>query len=226
MPDHAGHGASARLFRPFGVSDIADDTELLLAHLDIERLDVVGLSLGGMVALELALRHPTRIQRLVVANSFDKTATPEFGSMAEGWATVFERPHGPVTRLEQNWLASVSPSFQATADGMRTYQIWHGIAATSDGASLAHVARGMTTFDVSTRIAELAMPILFIAGSLDKMSPPEFSRRMAAQATHGKLSIIEGAAHISNADSSDEFTARLLAFLQTDHAAADLRADD
>ncbi|MBL3595070.1 alpha/beta fold hydrolase [Rhodovulum sulfidophilum] len=213
VPDHAGHGASDPLTAPFGVADIADDTEQLLARLGIETLDVVGLSLGGMVALELAVRRPTGIGRLVVANSFDNTATPEFRAMSEGWASVFEQPHGPVTRLEQNWLVSVSETFRNTPEGMRTYQVWHGIAATSHGPSLAHVARGIADFDISGRLAELAMPTLFIAGELDRMSPPDLSRRMAEKTPQAKLCVIEGAAHISNADSPDDFTARLLRFL-------------
>ncbi|MGQ8631011.1 alpha/beta fold hydrolase [Agrobacterium sp. DKPNP3] len=214
VPDHAGHGASARLSSPFSVADIADDTQRLLAYLGVDDLDVVGLSLGGMVALELALRQPSRIRRLVVANSFCKTDTPEFKAMAEGWASVFEQANGPEARLEQNWLVSVSPSFQATPEGIRTYQVWHGIAATSDGGSLAQVARGITTFDVSSRLRELSMPILFIAGSIDRMSPPELSHHMAMQTPNSEVTVIQGAAHISNADSPDHFTTRLLAFLQ------------
>lgn len=214
VPDHAGHGASARLAAPFGIADIADDLESLLAQLSIETLDVVGLSLGGTIALELALRHPTRIRRLAVANSFDTTATPAFRSMAEGWATVFDRPHGPIERLEQSWPSLVSETFQSTPDGLRTYQVWHGVAAMADGHSLAHVARGMCAFDVTGRIADLAMPTLFISGSLDEMSPPALSARMAKQASQGRHKMIEGAGHISNADSADEFNARLLDFLQ------------
>jgi 3-oxoadipate enol-lactonase len=151
VPDHAGHGASGRL-RPLGVADIADDTERLLATLGIDRLDVVGLSLGGMVALELALRHPGRIGRLVVANSFFQTTSPAFQAMAEDWANIFESPHGPVSRFEQSWPALVSPAFQNSPEGIRTYQAWHGIAATCDGASLAKVARAITDFDVLDRI--------------------------------------------------------------------------
>jgi 3-oxoadipate enol-lactonase len=214
VPDHAGHGASAKLSAPVGVGDLADDVESLLEHLGIETLDLVGLSLGGMVALELALRHPARIGRLVVANSFDNTATPAFQAMAEAWAAIFERPHGPVERLEQSWPSLVSPAFQATPDGFRTYQVWHGIAATVDGASLAHVARGIGAFDVSEQIAWLAMPALFIAGSLDKMSLPEVSRHMAERAPHGQYSVIEGAAHISNVDSTEAFSTRALDFLR------------
>lgn len=166
-----------------------------------------------MIALELALRDPERIGRLVVANSFDKTSTPVFHALAEGWATIFERPGGPVQRLEQSWPSLVSPAFQTTPEGLRTYQVWHGIAATADGASLAHVARGIGAFDVTERIASLAMPTLFMAGNLDGMSPPETSHRMAERAPQGRYAEIDGAAHISNVDSADRFSARLLEFL-------------
>jgi CP family cyanate transporter-like MFS transporter len=192
VPDHAGHGASGPVDRPFGVGDLADDIEVLLAGLGIDRLDVVGLSLGGMVALELALRHPAMIGRMVVANSFPATTDPAFAAMAQGWATVFEQPHGPVLRLESSWPSLVAPDFQGTAEGMRTYQVWHGIAATADGASLAQVARGVVGFDVTHRLADLACPTLFLSGSLDRMSPPGISRAMAGQAPHGAFALIEG----------------------------------
>lgn len=214
VPDHAGHGASSKLSAPFGVGDLADDIEALLTQLGVETLDLGGLSLGGMIALELALRHPARIGRLVVANSFDKTATPAFQEMAEGWAKIFERAHGPIERMEQSWPSLVSPAFQKTPEGIRTYQVWHGIAATTHGQSLAHVARGIASFDVSEQVARLAMPALFIAGSLDGMSLPEVSQLMAARAPHGTCAVIEGAAHISNVDSAGAFTSRLLDFLR------------
>lgn len=218
VPDHAGHGASEQLSVPFGVADIADDSEQLLAALGIGKLDIVGLSLGGMVALELALRYPDRFGRIVVANSFPRTTSPEFKVMAEGWATTFERHHGPVTRFEQNWPSLVSPAFQNSPEGMRTYQVWHGIAATSDGASLANVARGITGFDALERIADLIMPALLIAGSEDRMSPPSYSRMMAQRISEGTYVEIAGAAHISNVDSSDAFNTHMLTFLHDNRA--------
>lgn len=118
-------------------------------------------------------------------------------------------------RLEQSWPSLVSPAFQTTPEGLRTYQVWHGIAATANGMSLAHVARGITMFDMTDRLADLAMPTLFIAGGLDRMSPPELSHQMADAAGQGRYACIPAAGHISNVDSADAFSELLLQFLSS-----------
>jgi len=216
VPDHAGHGASGKLDRPFSVSDLAGDVLSLLDHLALDSADVIGLSLGGMVAMEIALTHPERVRKLVVANSFYTTATDEFRTMAEGWATTFRSEDGPLKRLEGIWPMNVNETFRASSDGMKTYQVWHGLAATADGPSIAHVAEGIVGFDISTALASLSMPVLFIAGDHDRMSPPAVSQRMASQVSRSEYVEIAGAAHISNVDSADQFSKAVLAFLCAD----------
>ena len=213
IPDHAGHGASGRVDRPFGVDDIARDVLALLDHLSVETADLVGLSLGGMVALHIALNRPDRIRRLAVANSFDTTATDEFRAMAQSWASIFRGEDGPVTRLERSWPMLVNEPFQTSEEGMRTYQVWHGIAATADGPSLAYVSEGIIGFDVTDRLASMSRPVLFIAGGKDRMSVPVISQRMAASAPQSRYAELTDAAHISNVDSSDAFNRTLIPFL-------------
>jgi pimeloyl-ACP methyl ester carboxylesterase len=62
-----GHGHTADIDRVPTYPDLADDVVALLDHLGVERADVFGFSLGGLVAIELGLRHPTRVDRLVLA---------------------------------------------------------------------------------------------------------------------------------------------------------------
>jgi pimeloyl-ACP methyl ester carboxylesterase len=64
-----GHGHTADIDRPFTYEQFADDTAALLTHLEIERADAYGYSLGGGVALQLGLRHPGRVRKLVVASA-------------------------------------------------------------------------------------------------------------------------------------------------------------
>ena len=64
-----GHGHTADVDRPISYEQMADDAAALLAHLGIDRADVVGYSMGGGVALQVAIRHPDAVRRLVVASA-------------------------------------------------------------------------------------------------------------------------------------------------------------
>jgi pimeloyl-ACP methyl ester carboxylesterase len=64
-----GHGHTADIDRPFSYEQFADDTAALLGHLRIDHADVYGYSLGGGVAIQLALRHPGRVRKLVIASA-------------------------------------------------------------------------------------------------------------------------------------------------------------
>jgi pimeloyl-ACP methyl ester carboxylesterase len=65
-PEMQGHGRTADVDRPLSYEQMADDTAALMHELGVERADVVGYSMGGGIALQLAIRHPGRVRRLVV----------------------------------------------------------------------------------------------------------------------------------------------------------------
>jgi pimeloyl-ACP methyl ester carboxylesterase len=67
--EQQGHGHTADIDRPITYEQMADDTAALLAHLDVGEADVFGFSMGGGVALQLAIRHPAVVRRLVVASA-------------------------------------------------------------------------------------------------------------------------------------------------------------
>src|SRR5215212_6517602 len=69
VPEMQGHGRTADVDRPITYEQMADDTASLIAHLGIEQADVVGFSMGGATALQLAIRHPAVVRRLVVASA-------------------------------------------------------------------------------------------------------------------------------------------------------------
>jgi 3-oxoadipate enol-lactonase len=214
VPDHAGHGASARIDSPLTIEELAGDVTALLDHLDIECAAIVGLSLGGLIAIELALTEPTRVERLVLANSFPSTATDAFRTLADQWASTFRSEDGPVKRFEAAWPFNVSASFRASKSALPIWQTWHAIAAMSDGESLANVAQGIVNYDATDRLANIAKPTLVIAGSDDRISPPSISESMSTQIRGARYVEIAGAAHISNVDSASAFNDAVLAFLK------------
>ncbi|WP_322048090.1 alpha/beta fold hydrolase [Paraburkholderia sp. J67] len=213
VPDHAGHGASARIGAPLGIEDLAQDVIALLDHLDIESAHLVGLSLGGLIAIELALTASARVDTLVLANSFPSTSTDAFRALADQWASTFRGNDGPVKRFEGAWPSNVSAPFRASDAGIATWQTWHAIAAMADGESLAYIAQGIVGYDSTNRLSTIEKPTLVIAGSDDRISPPSISRDMSLQLQCAKYVEIEAAAHISNVDSADAFNAEMIAFL-------------
>ena len=68
--EQQGHGHTADIDRPLSFEQMADDTAALLGHLGVEKVDVFGFSNGGNVAMQLAIRHPERVRRLVVGSVF------------------------------------------------------------------------------------------------------------------------------------------------------------
>src|SRR3712207_6215021 len=64
-----GHGRTADIDRPLSYEQMADDVAALLGHLGIERADVFGYSMGGAAALQVAIRHPEVVRKLVVASA-------------------------------------------------------------------------------------------------------------------------------------------------------------
>ena len=69
VPEMQAHGHTADVDRPLTYEGMADDTAALMHHLGIDEADVLGYSMGGGVALQLAIRHPDRVRRLVVASA-------------------------------------------------------------------------------------------------------------------------------------------------------------
>jgi pimeloyl-ACP methyl ester carboxylesterase len=69
VPEQQGHGRTADVDRPITYEQMADDTAAMARHLQIDHADVVGYSMGGGIALQLAIRHPALVRRLVVASA-------------------------------------------------------------------------------------------------------------------------------------------------------------
>jgi pimeloyl-ACP methyl ester carboxylesterase len=106
------HGHTADIDRPFSYEQFADDTAALLSHLGVDRADVYGYSLGGAVALQLGLRHPERVRKLVIASaSFSSDGLyPEVVRRHRTHHTCDVRRHALASRLQPDRPRSVRVS--------------------------------------------------------------------------------------------------------------------
>ena len=84
-PDFRGHGASAKPPGPYSIAQFASDTAGLIRHLGLDEVDVVGISLGGMVGFQLAADSPELLQRLVAVNAIPTFEITRFSQRIEVW---------------------------------------------------------------------------------------------------------------------------------------------
>jgi pimeloyl-ACP methyl ester carboxylesterase len=172
-PEQQGHGHTADLDRPLSFEQMADDTATFLEQLGVEQADVLGFSNGGMVALQLALRHPGLVRRLVLCSSFFAHDGLDPG-MRRGLehATPADMP----APLREAYLAA-SPR--------------------PDLASFVRkIVAMMTSFaDVpEERLRTVRAPTLVMMGDRDVVSV-EHAARLARLVPAGELAVFPGSAH-------------------------------
>ncbi|UFH51102.1 alpha/beta fold hydrolase [Pseudomonas sp. KNUC1026] len=220
VPDLLGHGASSPATQTFTPAEQASQLHALLHHIGVPQASVVGLSLGGMVALSWALIAPEQVQRLVVAGSFGHLQTPQLQTMLHAWKAEFCAEGGAVQRFEQSWPLLVGDAFAASEAGLSWYQAWHAQAAQAHGESLAYWCQGMHSYDLREALPALAMPTLVLSSSEDLISPPAEGSWIAERIQPARHTVLPGAGHVFNVPLAKAFNQAVLEFLSEGHADA------
>jgi 3-oxoadipate enol-lactonase len=206
--DTRGHGKSSVPCGRIGFPELVADVVALMDHHGIDRADCMGLSLGGMTGLGVALHSPDRVRRLVCCNARADAPEP-FVKMwagriaqikAEGLRSLFsdtlERWVGPAYRQDADGVARLAAMFDRTSE--RGY---------------VSCAEALQTLDYRRSLPRLAVPALFVAGSDDLAAPPETMREMAQATPGAAIGVIAGARHLSNVDMPAKFRAAVQPFL-------------
>lgn len=204
--DLRGHGRSTTPPGDWTVTDLADDIAAILDHLQIERADVAGISLGGQTALAFALRHPDRLDRLVVANTGARIGSVE--SWTDRATTVREQGLEAIAdTVIDGWL---TPPFATAHPEIRAALRESFLAADPEGYAACCLSLAHT--DLRPQLAEIAAPTLVIASPGDKGTTTEVLRVIADGVPHATYAEVPGA-HLTAVESPDEFAASVLAHL-------------
>lgn len=214
--DHRGHGGSDAPPGPYTLAEMADDAERLLAEFEGEgRRSVVwvGLSLGGMVGQELALRHPQRLKALVLAHT-----SGGFG--AEGQAQWRQR----IAAIEQGGLEAVVDATLQRWFGPATHAEhpalvarWRRRVLSTPLAGYLGACHAVMHVDTLGRLPQLRLPTLVIAGSADASTPPAMAQAIAQAVPDAQLVVLEGAAHLGALEQPAAFESALRGFLARLH---------
>ena len=203
-----GHGVSDLPRGRVTIERLGQDLLALLDHLDIERAVVCGCSLGGVIALWLAVNRPDRLTGVVLANTGAKIGTNE--SWDARIAAV--RAGGTTAVRDQVVGRFLTPEFRARDPGT-TSLIAEMIEATSDAGYIA-ACEALRTIDLRRDAGRVRVPVLIVGSERDQSTPPELSRDLHASIDDSELVMIADAAHLSNVEQAALFNAALVRFLQ------------
>jgi 3-oxoadipate enol-lactonase len=211
--DHPGHGSSELPEQPCTVDGLARGLLGLLDELGLDRVSVCGVSLGAMVAMELAVEAPERVDRLVLACTSAHLGPPDpWHERArvvrdEGMEAIAD---AVVARWFTSELAERDPETIARFRAMLT-------ASPPEG--YARGCEALAAWDARQRIAEIAAPTLVVAGADDRAVPLERAELVASRIPGARLRVLEQAAHLPNVEQAEAFTGALLEHLGQEVAA-------
>ncbi|RJG11609.1 bifunctional 4-carboxymuconolactone decarboxylase/3-oxoadipate enol-lactonase PcaCD [Massilia cavernae] len=207
--DHRGHGASDAPAGPYTMADLADDAARLLRELDSGPVVWIGLSMGGMVGQELALRHPSLVAALVVANSSSGYPDAARAMWQERIAAV---KAGGVEAIADAVMGRYFHEDFRAAQPATVARYRRRLVATGTAGYVACCA-AVAGVDTTGRLAQVAVPTLVIAGELDAGTPLPMSEAIAREVQHGGLEVIEDASHLSAVEQPERFAALVHQFM-------------
>ena len=225
--DNRGVGRTSKPTGAYTIHEMADDAVALLDHLDIDRTHVLGLSMGGMIAQEVVLRHPDRVRGLVLAATFPEpdVATEEQrkviftemgGSIAEtGEMKIDFTAMNPMSFFQHLLPLVFTPAFIQT-ELPKLMQMFAG--ALQWGFSLEAIMGQMQAImahKATDRLAQVKAPTLVLTGDADRLISPANSTVLAENIPGAKLVTVPGGSHGFNLETPDVFNRAVLDFLAT-----------
>ena len=211
--DNRGAGRSDAPDEPYSMRLMADDAAALMDALGIKRAHVLGTSMGGMIAQELAIHHPDRVDKLVLACTRAKPTgarrlaaevqrVTRLSTLNAREREAYGMPWGMTATFMQD-QARVDARIELGARDPYPMQA-HAYVRQLD-ATMAH--------DTRDRVAQICAETLVLVGAEDILTPPWESEALVERIPHATLRVLPRGGHGFNGEYPDEFNAAVLRFL-------------
>jgi 3-oxoadipate enol-lactonase len=210
--DARGHGASGAPAGPYSLDRLGRDVVELLDGLDLPRVHVLGLSLGGFVAQWMGIHVPDRVDRLVLSN------TAAWLGPAPAWdraiAELLQAPdmQETTTMFLRNWF----PASMLEEDGP-VVQAFRGTLLSTRREGIAGSWAAVRDADLRRTIALIPRPTLVIAGAHDTVTSAMHGEQIAATIPGAQLRVLQ-VVHLANVERPAEFLDAVISFLEQEQA--------
>ena len=199
--DQRGHGGSDLPPGPYAVEDLGRDFMGLLDELELERVTLCGLSLGGATAMWVAAEAPERIDRLILA-----CTSARFGEPAQ-WLERAET-------VRRAGLEAIAEKVVARwfTDDIRpeTVVAFRNLLVSTPAEGYAGCCEALAGWDFRGRLGEIRADTLVIAGAEDAAAPLPDSELLVERIPRARLVVVEHAAHLANVEQPESFAGAVL----------------
>ncbi|MET0625967.1 MAG: alpha/beta fold hydrolase [Pyrinomonadaceae bacterium] len=209
VPDQIGFGGSDKPLINYRIATYVDFLDKFLSELKVERATLVGNSMGGWVAALYALRHPTKVERLVLVDAAGFAPPKEFDVNALAGLN-------PSTRAEMKQLSNLvffNPLFKSDAavDVLLAQRMSAG-----DGYTIQRLVESIHRGDdmLDGKLGAVKQPVLIVWGRDDGLTPlAREGERFKKEIPHAQLVVFDNCGHVPQVEKAAEFNAAVLKFL-------------
>jgi pimeloyl-ACP methyl ester carboxylesterase len=203
IPDLRGHGQSTVPGQPWRIADISDDLATIMDQLDCEQVTLAGFSMGGMAAVDFALRYPARVSQLALICSSAAREAPIRRLEITALATLIERVGPPHFLPRATARAAFSAAYQR--DNPADFRRWAETVAAMDPPAMVQALRAVAgREDLLGRLGEIRLPTLIVTGSADHVVAPRRSLEMRRRLPRARLVQLQGAGHAAPVERAEE----------------------
>lgn len=210
--DLPGFGESSTLPAANCIAEMSGQVAETLAAAGIARYHLLGHSMGGMVALQLALTAPARLHSLIVYASYSSGNLPE---RFETFAQSKQRLHRDFTAAKRHICATWLNAGTRHAH----FDLLLQCSAPVSLATAEKALDAMAAFDISAQVGAITLPTLLLSAEQDKTYAARCQRDLAAQLPQAQCKVMRNCAHCAHLEDEAAFNQILSAWLHT-HAAA------
>jgi 3-oxoadipate enol-lactonase len=194
--DHRGIGKSSRAEANYSIADLADDAAGLLDAIGWERPHIVGISMGGMIGQELALRHPERVRTLTLGctapggDGSVLTPAATLQRLQDSWASGDRE-----VALRTAWEVNVAPGFAGEEEPYADFRR-QALEVPAALSTIMAQMQACVMHDAGARLDRITAPTLVIHGTADEMLPVGNAKVIAERIPDARLEILDGVGHL------------------------------